>query len=328
MTKKIRWGILGCGRIASKFASDLALSTTGELYACVSQDLDNAKSFAQKYQVHHVYSNYYTFVSCEELDAVYIATPHSHHFEHTMLCLNAGKPVLCEKPLTVNQSLATQLFDLAKSKKCLLMEAMWTAFLPAIQEVKEKVSKGHIGNIRHLKADFGFKSNYDPLGRLFNPDLAGGSLLDIGIYPLFICLYLMGVPQKVIASGHLADTGVDDECTIMLKYKNGATALLYSTISHNTDTICEVFGTEGKIYIPSRFHEQIQYKIKKETGETTTYVRDKTGFGYYHEIEHFNNCIVTGLTESPILPYSLSITMVQIMDDIRKQIGLLYKWDS
>lgn len=327
MQNKIRWGIIGCGKIANKFASDLLLSTTSQLYACASRNSENAITFAQKYHIRHYFTEYIDLVKCAEVDAIYIATPHSHHFEHASLCLHNRKSVLCEKPLTVNHLLASKLIELAKNNNCLLVEAMWTAFLPAIQEIKEKISSGSIGEIRHIKADFGFKSLFDPDSRLFNPDLAGGALLDIGIYPLFISLFFLGVPESVIATAHLADTGVDSECTVMLKYKNGATAVLYSSININTDTKCEVFGTEGKITIPTRFHEQGQYIIKKDDSESALFIKDKMGFGYCHEIEHFNACISEGLKESPVMPFSLSLDMIQLMDEIRKQTGVKYKYD-
>jgi predicted dehydrogenase len=297
------------------------------LYAIASRDIEKAKDFAQKYEVLQYFIEYAELAKCAEVDAVYIATPHSFHFEHTTLALSCSKAVLCEKPLTVNYALATQLFDLAKSKKCFLMEAMWTAFLPAIKEVKEKIESGMIGEVRHIRADFGFKSVFDPQSRLFNRDLAGGSLLDIGIYPLFISLWLLGIPENVEAKANLTETGVDDECTVLLHFKNGATASLYTTLLMHTDTNCEIYGINGKISIPSRFHEQDRFTINTKDNIPEVFIQERIGLGYYHEIEHFNECLTKGLIESPIMTYQFSLNLIRIMDDIRKKIGLIYKWD-
>jgi predicted dehydrogenase len=326
MSKKIKWGILGCGRIARKFADDLSLSKTGYLHACASRERENVQNFANKYGAVKMFTNYEDLVNCREIDAIYIATPHSHHFEHAVLCLNAKKAVLCEKPLTVNQYLTDQLFAIAKQNKVLLMEAMWTAFLPAIIAVKNEIEKGTIGQVRHLTADFGFKGSYDPKGRLYDKNLAGGSLLDIGIYPLFISLYLLGIPENLYASGHIIETGVDDECSILLQYSNRATASLYSTVSMMTDTKCEIFGTQGKILIPGRFHEQSCYFLETENGSQKVDT-GKSGHGYYHEIEHFNQCLLNNKPESNIMTYKMSQNLAKLMDLTRKQIGLTYPWD-
>jgi predicted dehydrogenase len=326
MQKKIRWGILGCGRIAHKFAEDLHLSKTSITHACASRDAGKAKDFALKYQVDNWFSDYESLANCDEIDAIYIATPHSHHYEHTMLCLKAKKAVLCEKPLSVNQKNAIELFRISREYNVLLMEAMWTAFLPAIKSVKNDVMTGSIGEVRHINADFGFISDFEPESRLYNKNLAGGSLLDIGIYPLFISLFLMGMPDKLSALGHLVHTGVDDECAITLQYPNGATATLYSSISHSTDTKCEIFGRDGKILIPGRFHEQTHYYLENREG-TKKIECGKTGFGYYHEIEHFNKCLMANSKESDVMTSFMSQDLARLMDMTRKEIGLKYPWD-
>ena len=326
MSKKIKWGILGCGRIARKFADDLSLSKTGYLYACASRDKENAQNFADKYGAEKIFTDYESLANCKEIDAIYIATPHSHHFEHTALCLNVKKAVLCEKPLSVNQQLTDQLFDLARQNHVLLMEAMWTAFLPGIIAVKNEIQKGTIGHVRHLTADFGFQGSFEPKGRLYDINLAGGSLLDIGIYPLFISIYLLGMPENLYASGHIIDTGVDDECAILLQYSNSATAALYSTVSMMTDTKCEIFGTKGKILIPGRFHEQSCYFLETENGSQKVEA-GKSGHGYYHEIEHFNQCLFNNILESNVMNHKMSQNIAKLMDLTRKKIGLTYPWD-
>jgi predicted dehydrogenase len=327
MSKVYNWGILGCGKIAHKFAQDLSLSKSGVLAACASQSPGKALEFATKYGCSVSFTDYQSLANSHEIDLIYVATPHSHHFEHTMLCLNRQKAVLCEKPLTVNAKYADQLIQTAKEKKCLLMEAMWTAFIPTIEEVKKLISSGEMGDVRHLKADFGFKAEFNAKSRLFDPDLAGGCLLDIGIYPLFMALYLLGEPSELISTAHMAATGVDDECTVLLKYINGASAVLYSGVTTNTDTVCEIFCTGGKITIPSRFHAQSQYIIQKNEQDPVVIQTQKIGHGYFHEIEHMHTCLAKGNIESPIMTFDMSMRLARWMDTIRNQIGVSYKWD-
>lgn len=326
MDDKIKWGILGCGKIAHKFAYDLKHSHTGYLYACASRDASKAKSFAQHFGASQYFDNYESLVNCKELDAVYIATPHSLHFDHCQLCINAHKHVMCEKPITTNADNTQYLYELAKRKKVLLMEAMWTAFLPAIAEVKRRTSENSIGQIRYITADFGFKSSFDKESRLYNKNLAGGTLLDIGIYPLFITLYLLGYPDDIVATATMSPTGVDEECTMMVKYKNGTTAALYSSVTTQTDTKCEIFGTEGKILIPDRFHGQSGYHIVTQS-ENKWVEAGKIGYGYYHEIEHFNKCIKQNLNESPVMTAQISISLAKMMDKVKLQLGLTYPWE-
>jgi predicted dehydrogenase len=322
--KKIKWGILGCGKIAHKFASDLALSDSGVLYACASRNEDQAREFAHKYEAKVYFNNYLSLVACDEVDVIYIATPHSFHFEQTLLCLKHNKHVLCEKPMGLNEKQVKTMISEANKHQVFLMEAMWTAFLPAIQGALKVIHEGVLGEIRHIKADFGFQAGFDPQSRLFNPDLAGGSLLDIGIYPLFISLLISGYPESVQSMVHLATTGVDDECAVQLQYASGATASLYSTITCHTDTVCEIFGTKGKITIPKRFHEQDHFYLQLNDQEPTVVTSGKTGFGYFHEIEHVNDCIRENITESKVMTHELSQQLIRLMDEIRKQSGLVY----
>jgi predicted dehydrogenase len=322
--KKIKWGILGCGKIAHKFASDLALSDSGVLHACASRNEDQAREFAHKYGAKVYFDNYLSLAACDEVDVIYIATPHSFHGEHTLLCIKHYKHVLCEKPMGLNEKQVKTMISEAKKHQVFLMEAMWTAFLPAIQGAVKMIHTGLLGDIRHMKADFGFQAGFDPQSRLFNPDLAGGSLLDIGIYPLFISLLVAGYPEYVQSMVHLATTGVDDECAIQLQYASGATASLYSTITCHTDTVCEIFGTKGKITIPKRFHEQDHFYLQLNGQEPTVVTCGKTGLGYYHEIEHVNDCIRKNITESKVMTHGLSQQLIKLMDEIRKQSGLVY----
>jgi predicted dehydrogenase len=317
--RKIRWGILGCGKIAHKFANDLLLSETSELFACASRNIEKSKVFAEKYNAKMFFDNYEDLAKCAEIDVIYIATPNSYHLEHSILCLNNQKAVLCEKPLCLNTAQVEELINVAKVNNVFLMEAMWTSCLPNILSIQNTIQSGAIGEIIHLTADFGFKTDYNPKSRLFDAALGGGSLLDIGIYPLYISLLFLGKPIKIQSSIRYAPTGVDASCTVLLTFEEGKTATLFSSFETITDIKCEIYGTKGKILIPNRFHEQNKHTIEIY-GETNKNVSNtQVGYGYFYEIEHVNECLYQGLKESPIMPLSFSLHLINIMDEIRRQ---------
>ena len=329
MSKKkiVHWGILGCGKIANKFAADLMHSNSGKLMACASRDMAKAQAFAEQHNVPQYYGDYASMLEDGDVDIIYIATPHNLHFEITLLCARYKKHILCEKPLAVNKRQVLEMTQTAKEHRIFLMEALWTAFLPAIIQVKEEVEQGTLGEIRHIQADFGFKSPFNKDSRLFNPALAGGSLLDIGIYPIFIAMWLLGKPLDIQASIHKTLTGVDDECAMMLTFANGQTASLYSTVSCDTETSCIITGTEGSILIPSRFHEQETFIIQKKGYTDEVRHAGIVGKGYYHEIEHVHECLSLGLTESPIMTHDFSMALIDVMDTVREKAGIVYPFE-
>ena len=208
--KIFKWGIIGPGKIAEKFAEALLNCPNAELWAVASRDKERAESFAKKYRAVKYYDQYEALINDEEIDVVYIATPHTFHYRHVLLCLNNKKPVLCEKPLSVNYQSALEMITLAKETKVFLMEAMWTRFLPVIKEVFRLIKQGEIGEIIFIKADFGYSFPYDTESRIFNMKLGGGSLLDIGVYPLFLALSLLGEPDSVKTFAHISSTGADE----------------------------------------------------------------------------------------------------------------------
>ena len=233
------WAILGLGNIAHKFAKDLALVPGARLHAVASRSLAKARAFATDFGVPHAVGCYEDLLAVPGLDVVYIATPHSEHCAHTLLCLRAGLPVLCEKAFAQNAGQARDMIRAAREGRVFLMEAFWTRFFPAIAQALALVAAGHIGEVKHLVADFGFAAPYQPEGRLFNPALAGGSLQDVGVYPLFISQLFLGEPTAVGAVAALSPTGVDLNCAVSLAYPGGATASLFSTIAVQTDNWCE-----------------------------------------------------------------------------------------
>jgi len=328
---KIRWGILACGKIAKKFAADLKLVDDGELVAVASRDIERAKQFANEFPAKHIFGSYEELVNCDEVDAIYVASPHSHHHEHTILCLNHGKAVLCEKAFAINQRQAKEMIDLAKSKKVFLMEALWTRFLPHYVKVRDMITEGKLGELKGVLANFGFKPPEPVSPRLFEPSLGGGSLLDIGIYPVFLAQSILGVPDSITAKMDPAHTGVDEQCSIVFHYKNGMTANLFSTLASNLETDADVFGTKGRIRLTYRFYEPsatIQYYPDIITSRTIIPVEKEPGWGYQHEIRHVNECLNKGLTESQVWSLGDTMQLMQTLDRIRGEMGLRYEVDG
>ena len=328
---KIRWGILACGKIAKKFAADLKLVDDGELIAVASRDIERAKQFALEFPAKHVFGSYEELVNCEEVDAIYVASPHSHHHEHAILCLNHGKAVLCEKAFAINQHQAKEMIDLARTKKVFLMEALWTRFLPHYLKVREMIAEGKLGTLKGVLANFGFKPPEPVSPRLFEPSLGGGSLLDIGIYPVFLAQSILGVPDSITAKMDPAHTGVDEQCSMVFHYKNGMTANLFSTLASNLETDADIFGTKGRIRLTNRFYEPsatIQYYPDIITSRTNIPIEKEAGWGYQHEIRHVNECLQKGLTESPVWSLDETLSLMQTLDAIREGMGLRYEVDG
>lgn len=330
MSKKIKWGILACGKIARKFASDLKLVEGAELYAVASRDEERAKSFATEFSATQFFTYYEELAACPEIDVIYIASPHSHHHEHTLLCLSHGKAVLCEKAFAINSRQAREMVDLARSKKVFLMEALWTRFLPHYQKVREMLAEGKLGELKGIMANFGFKPMPPVSPRLFDPSLGGGSLLDIGIYPVFLTQSLLGKPNEIIATMDPASTGVDEQCSMIFRYQSGQTATLFSTLASNLETDADIFGTEGRIRLTSRFYEPsatIQYYPGIVSTRTEIKVDKEAGFGYQHEARHVQDCLLKGLTESPVWTLNDTLDLMETLDRVRTAMGLRYAVD-
>jgi predicted dehydrogenase len=329
--KKIKWGIIACGRIAKKFAADLKLVEGAELVAVAARDLSRAKAFAEEFNVQHAFGSYEELVKFDEVDVIYVSSPHSHHHEHTLLCLNHGKAVLCEKAFAINSKQAEEMVALARTKKVFLMEAMWTRFLPHYLKMKEMLGEGKIGEIKGVLAHFGFRPLPPMPQRIYDPELGGGALLDIGIYPVFLAQSLMGVPDEIMAHMIPASTGVDEQCSILFKYKNGQSANLYATFTTSLETDADIFGTGGRIRLTNSFYKPSS-KIQYYTGlvDTLTSIPTETdpGFGYQHETHHVNECLRQGLTESPVWTLSDTLELMQTLDRIRVQMGLKYRVDG
>jgi predicted dehydrogenase len=321
-TKNIRWGIIGLGKIANKFATDLVTIENIELVAVASRSQQNADEFAAKYNCKKAYNSYLALVNDPEVDAVYIATPHSFHKEHAILCLQHKKAVLCEKPFAMNLQEVTEMITVAKENNVLLMEALWTFFLPHFNYVLEMVKSGKYGKLKELEADFGFKSKYDVESRLLKKEIGGGSLLDIGIYPIFAALATLGNPDSIEAKATFFETGADSECTIVFNYKE-AKATLKSTLLEETPTEAIFTFEKAIIKIHSRFHEPASVTVLENGKEETTDFDSKT-FGYNYEAEHFSQLIREGKKESNIMTFEFSRNLITTLDKVRNSIGLEY----
>lgn len=325
MHTKLHWGIIGLGKIAAIFAEDMLRFQQANLYAVTSRTTEKAKNFADKFQAEKAYTNYQQVIDDPKIDVVYIATPHVFHFELAMACLKAKKHVLCEKPLCMNAAQVKLLSAEAKRNNCFLMEGIWTRFMPSTNKLIELLSKNSIGELLSLEADFGFEAKFNKNSRLFNKNLGGGSLLDIGIYPIYLSLLCLGLPSKIEAKGKFATTGVDVACQMKFFYEGEQQANLLSSFEENTSCECIINGTNGRIKLHRRFHQSTCVEVFDAEGiSIETYSLPYQGNGYVHEIEEVTNCIRQLQLESEKLPHSTSIQLAEVMDKVMKQIGLEY----
>ena len=328
---KIRWGILGCGRIARKFASDLRLVADAELTAIASRNKDTLELFAKDFPCKHLHNGYEALAANNEVDVIYVATPHSHHYEHTILCLNHNKAVLCEKAFAINSKQAIEMVKTAKERKVFLMEALWTKFLPHYKKLQELLQQKALGEIKSVLVNFGFKTSDKSPQRLFDPLLGGGTLLDIGIYNVFITMSVLGKPDAIEATMTPSPTGVDEQIAVLFKYNNGAMAQLFSSFVTNLPIQAEINGTEGNITLTTRFYEPsatIQLYRQLPGGKEIIPVEKEPGFGYQYEARHVNECLKTGLIESPVLTHADTLLLMEILDRIRNKARIEYPQDQ
>jgi len=317
-SKKIfNWGVVGPGKIAQKFVQDLLTLPNARLHAVASRSLDRAQKFANQYHAPHAYGSYDELVNCPELDVVYIATPHSEHCKNTLLLLNHKIPVLCEKPLGINQVEVQQMIATARDQQTFLMEALWTRFLPAIKKVIAIIKDGRIGEVLTVKSDFGFQADNDPKSRLFDPALAGGALLDIGIYPVFIATLILGKPDNIKAIAHKGTTGVDEANAMLLEYSSGKMAVLSSTILYESPTLTEIYGTKGKIIIPGRWHEAKTFLVIDANGEEESFVFDYPQRGYQAEAAAVMEDLTNNKQENKLWSLDNTLDLSILLDQIK-----------
>jgi predicted dehydrogenase len=323
MSRTYHWGILGLGGIAAKFAEGLKVLPNAHLFAVASRTQQKADDFAKRYGVSHAYGSYVEMLKNKHIDIIYIATPHTLHCENTLLCLDSGFPVLCEKPLAMNLSEVKKMIAKSRERKKLLIEAMWTAFLPSIHKVKEIINDGIIGKVEIIRADFGTRSDNDPNKRWFNHALGGGSLLDVGIYPAYLALEILGQPDEIKALASIGHTGVDENCGFIFRYKDGQIASLCSSIVAKTGVDAMITGNKGSIHIHSNFFMPSSVSLILDNN-----VRDITpeyiGNGYNYEAAEAMKCLEKGYLESYSMNHDKSIRLMEILDKIREECGIRY----
>ena len=324
MSTPLRWGILAPGSIARQFATGLQALPSAELVAVGSRTLARAEDFAAKFHVPRTYGSYAQLAADPQVDAVYVASPHPFHMEHAILCLEAGKAVLCEKPFTLNFKQARQLVKIARKNKTFLMEAMWTRFIPIMAQVRQWVDNGAVGDVHLVAADFGFRAGFNPEGRLFNPALGGGALLDIGVYTISFAAMILGSdPVYINGIAHLGPSGVDEQAGMLLGYAGGAMANLSTSIRTTTPGEARIVGTEGTIAVDPPFWKSTAATLKNGAGEKRVELAME-GNGYNYEAAEVARCLRQDELESPLMPLDESLEIMKIMDALRAQWGLKY----
>lgn len=357
----IRWAVMGTGVIAKQFAHGLQSLPDAQLLAVGSRTLNTANDFAKQFQIPRAYGSYEELVQDQDIDVVYIATPHIKHMENCLLCLNAGKAVLCEKPFTLNAQEAREVIKVARQKQLFCMEAMWMRFVPLMVKLQEIIQSGEIGDICMINASLGFLNEYDPHHRAFNPDLGGGALLDLGVYPLSFAFQLLGKPSSIVSQAEMASTGVDAQAAIVLSYESGALATLSTSFRAFQANDAVITGTKGRIHIqeplyrpeslsivkyPTNFaesrlsktplarlkHVEILRKsyrrlqrarslLRRDNGQITI---SSAGNGYQYEAAEVMRCLRANACESNVMPLDETLEIMTVMDTIRQQWNLQY----
>jgi predicted dehydrogenase len=325
MSKIYNWAILGCGKIATKFANDLKLLPNANLYAASSRDIERAQKFASDFGFDVAYGSYEEMVADKNVDVVYIATPHSFHHNHTLLCLKNKKPVLCEKAFALNAVEVEEMIACARDNNTFLMEAFWTMFQPSFNQAMEILKSGELGKLKIVRSDFAFNAPFLEDKRLYNAKLGGGSLLDIGIYPVFAALSSLGVPEKIKSFAEFSATGTEESINILFQYKNGEMANLTSSFSSYSPTQTEYLCEKGYLVLNPRWYTPTDITIWKEGGEVRTIEsQHREGSGYQYEAQHVMKCLDSGLIESPKMSWQMSLKLMGILDRIRIDAGIFF----
>jgi predicted dehydrogenase len=324
MKDKIRWGILGTGWIAKKFAEGLSVLPDAEIVAVGSRAQETADAFGNAYGVPRRYASYEALVADPDVNVVYIGTPHPFHKDNALLSLEAGKAVLLEKPFTINAGEAEEVITLAREKGLFLMEAMWARYIPIVVKLRELLTEGAIGEVRMLTADLGFRSEFDPKSRLFDPELGGGALLDVGIYPISFASMVLGTPSRIVSLATMGQTGVDEQAGIVFGYDGGQLAILHTALQTSTVIEATVMGTEGKIRVHSPWFYGTALTLSIEGREDEIISLPYEGNGYNFEAAEVNERLREGKPESAVMGLDETLAIMQTLDAIRTQWGFKY----
>ncbi|TDC69953.1 Gfo/Idh/MocA family oxidoreductase [Micromonospora sp. KC606] len=319
-----RWGILATGNIAARFAEDLRLVPGADLVAVGSRTPESAERFAARHDIPRWYGSWTGLAADDEVDVIYVATPHAAHHAATRVCLDAGRAVLVEKPFTLDLPTTTELVEAARARGIFLMEAMWMRTNPLVLRVVDLVADGAIGEPTGVRADFGLAGPFPPEHRLRARALGGGALLDLGVYPVSLAHLLFGVPQHVRAWAKLSPEGVDENTGIVLGYDSGAVATLSCGLVGPSGASASIVGTTGRIDLPEPFFRPGAAVLHRAGAEPETLPAELVGGGYQHEAAEVQRCLAAGLTESPLVPHSATLEVITLLDGIREQIGVHY----
>jgi predicted dehydrogenase len=324
MTKKITWGILGTGRIATAFLTAMRCVDDAEVVTVASRSQENADRFASQFNISHALPNYSTLAEQTDVHVIYIATPPSLHKDNVIMCLEAGKAVLCEKPFTINAGEAETLIELARSKNLFLMEAMWTRYIPAVVKLRELLKENIIGDVQIMLSGGAFMPEFDLDFYLFKPELGGGVLLDAGVYLISIASMLFGKPSSISALASIGNTGVDEHDAYLLQHENGALANLYVSLRGQSSPDLTLLGSKGKITLHPPLFCPSKLTLELYNSETQIIDMPFESNGYQFEIMEVNACLRKGLLESDNMPLDESLQIMRTMDEMRRQIGLKY----
>jgi predicted dehydrogenase len=330
MTDKgiVRWGIIGPGRIASLVIKDFPYVEGAEPLAVASRSIERAQAFATEYGLARAYGSYAEIMADDDIDVVYIATPHPQHYAVALAAIAAGKPVLVEKAFTATVAGAEEVVAAAQRQQVFAMEAMWTRFQPAIVAARSLIDEGVIGEVRQVQADLGVDRPYDPADRLFDPAQGGGAMLDLGVYVVSFAQYFLGTPDRVEVTGSLTPTGVDAEAGLLLGYTDGRAATLLISLKHHTPGAARIHGTKGWIEVPPRFHHPRRIVLARKGQEAETISRPPLGKGYAHELIEVTERVRAGDTESVIMPLADTLAVQRILNGACEQLGVFHAEDS
>lgn len=324
--RPVRWGILATGKIARGFAENLALLPEAEIAAVGARRLESAQAFAERYGAAAAHGSYRELVEDPAVDVVYVASPHALHREHVLMAFDAGKPVLCEKALTLNAAEAEELVAEARRRRLFLMEAMWMRCNPLVRRLQQLFASGELGRIQQVRADLGFVVDKPETDRLLDPMLGGGALLDMGVYPLTFAHLFLGEPQEVAAAAALAPSGIDLNLSLSLGYAGGAVASLSSTMTAWSPRTASIATDIGRVDVPAPFHHPVS-AVWTRDGESVEIAEPVIGTGLANEALEVIRCLRNGETESPLVPLDETLALMRQMDAIRERIGLVYDAD-
>ncbi|MGW7355710.1 Gfo/Idh/MocA family protein [Streptomyces sp. NPDC054802] len=325
MSDTVRWGVLATGGMAARFVEDLKNMPDAEVVAVASRTEASAKAFADRFGIPRAYGDQASLAADADVDVVYVATPHSAHRAAAGLCLEAGKPVLCEKPFTLNAAEAAKLVELARARGVFLMEAMWMYCHPAVRRIAELVHEGAIGEVRTVQADFGLAGSFAPEHRLRDPALGGGALLDLGVYPVSFAQLLLGEPDRVQADALLSPEGVDLNTGMLLGWSDrGATALLSCSITAATAVTASVTGTAGRIDVPDGFFFPERFVLHRDGEEPEEFLFDGRRDSLEHEAAEVMRAVRAGEKESPLVPLDGTLAVMRTLDAVRDRIGVRF----